>query len=172
MDPLTTTVGAAIPKLKGTENWKPWRIAIRNYLKSKGLWEHVDGDVGGPEKEEDESPAEFKARLRQHTMRDAVALTVLVNNTIESIMVTLDDFLTAKEVYDYLSTNYEQSGIAHEMSLWQEFASLTFQPGDSIEKFCYKYKNLINQCQAIGLAIPSSIQSYQFVYLVSGHYTV
>ncbi|KAK4985460.1 hypothetical protein LTR50_005945 [Elasticomyces elasticus] len=147
-----------MPKLKGTENWKKWHHSMKLQLLSRRLWEHVEG-VELPVKKDTETQTVYNERLATFRARDATAKALLVFNTSHSIrqaLVALEP-ATAKKVYDHLKQHYEERGFDLFERVWTEFTTLTFNPKDDLDTFCYKYKHVMEELATIGFRIPKGV---------------
>ena len=130
--------GNTIPKLKGAENYKVWRIQISTVIKAKKLQKYIDGRRTKPVKLVNESQTAFEDREEEFDSQDSAAQGLLINNCITTIILDVQHFKLSKEVWDYLAGKYQPKGIAHQFGQYQEWNSLKYD-GKDLEGFCSKY---------------------------------
>ena len=106
--------GNTIPKLKGAENYKVWRIQIDTVIKAKKLQRYIDGRRTKPVKIVDEMQTAFEDREDEFESKDLAAQGLLINNCITTIILDIQHLKLLKEVWDYLAGKYQPKGIAHQ----------------------------------------------------------
>ena len=154
--------GNTIPKLKGAENYKVWRIQIDTVIKAKKLQRYIDGRRTKPVKIVSESQAAFEDREDEFDSQDSAARGLLINNCITTIILDVQHLKLSKEVWDYLAGKYQPKGIAHQFGKYQEWNSLKYD-GKDLEGFCSKYHAGLLSLKECDLKVDERIQIYQFI---------
>ncbi|CAN6446185.1 unnamed protein product [Victoria cruziana] len=77
-------------------NYDSWRIRMRAYLKSQGLWDLVEGDSSKGEGVE----------AKEMAMKDGKALSIILEAIPESVVPCLEDAMTSKEAWTILNQKY------------------------------------------------------------------
>ena len=99
-----------IPKLKGTENYRPWSIYVQATLESKACWDIVTGTRKSPPTPETNASDNIKKEHREYTQSHATAKSILVLSIDPSILT--DDCVTnsAKQIWDAYTAQYKEKG--------------------------------------------------------------
>ena len=158
--------GNTIPKLKGAENYKVWRIQIDIVIKAKKLQRYIDGRRTKPVKIVDETQTAFEDREDEFESQDSAARGLLINNCITTIILDIQHLKLSKEVWDYLAGKYQPKGIAHQFGQYQEWNSLKYD-GKDLEGFCSKYHAGLLSLKECDLKVDERIQIYQFIIHIS-----
>ncbi|KAJ0622947.1 putative PGG domain, retrotransposon Copia-like protein [Helianthus annuus] len=89
-------------------NYDEWRVQMECLLDSHDLLGFVDGTVKEPQ-EDDTSKgnvADFKAKHREWQRSDLLVRGWIFGSVSEDVMRSIDSYLTAKDIWDFLMTDY------------------------------------------------------------------
>ncbi|KAJ0611785.1 putative PGG domain, retrotransposon Copia-like protein [Helianthus annuus] len=95
-------------KLSGMRNYHQWKAQMECLLDSHDLLGFVDGTVKEPQ-EDDTSKgnvADFKAKHREWQRSDLLVRGWIFGSVSEDVMRSIDSYLTAKDIWDFLMTDY------------------------------------------------------------------
>ncbi|XP_049537542.1 uncharacterized protein LOC125952234 [Anopheles darlingi] len=131
----------AIERLKGRENWRTWKFAVRTYLEVEDLWEAIE-----PTPKEDGTPAEVNPR-KDRIARGKIILLIDPVNYIH-----IGDVKTAAEVWKKLSNTFEDSGLTQQWSLLHKLITTNLANCASME--AYVTRRIETAHQVIGIGFP------------------
>nr|QHA33696.1 Gag-Pol polyprotein [Atrato Retro-like virus] len=139
----TNTQGMpAIERLKGRENWRTWKFAVRTYLEVEDLWEAIE-----PTPKEDGTPAEVNPR-KDRIARGKIILLIDPVNYIH-----IEDVKTAAEVWKKLSNTFEDSGLTRQWSLLHKLITTNLANCVSMEAYVTRMIETANQLIGIGFPL-------------------
>ena len=175
--------GNTIPKLRGTNNYKTWRIQIERILLAKKVLKYVtgrksvaltkkqftlvtgDGTTAAAVIDEDK----FELALEEWQEEDTAAKAIIINNCVAEIIENTKNLKTSKEIWQRFILDYKPSGFASQMAKYWEFHTLQYD-GKDIEKFTRDYCNAVLAVAEAGLELDSKIKVYVFINLVGPYY--
>lgn len=94
--------------LKGVENWNIWKFQMKVILKSKGVYEVIEGSV--PVKSQDDTDGQIYLKvLSEHKKKDLKAQEIIVSRLEDAPMAHILTCDTAKEMWMKLCSVYEHT---------------------------------------------------------------
>ena len=160
-----------IPKhiecLKGQSSYRIWSVQIKSILNSKGLWPYVIGKYSEPDSpEEGETKKSFNERLRDYTIDKAKAAGILQQSLSKDIILDVEFIEDPKDIWLYLKSKYEPSGLAHQFSMYQDWQAIHYY-GKDLEGFIHKYTQACSRPKESKVNVSDTIKLYQFITIIS-----
>ncbi|KAJ0809919.1 putative P-type ATPase, transmembrane domain superfamily, PGG domain, retrotransposon Copia [Helianthus annuus] len=89
-------------------NYDEWRVQMECLLDSHDLLGFVDGTVKEPQEDDNSkgNVADFKAKHREWERSDLLVRGWIFGSVSEDVMRSIDSYLTAKDIWDFLMTDY------------------------------------------------------------------
>ncbi|KAJ0622944.1 putative P-type ATPase, transmembrane domain superfamily, PGG domain, retrotransposon Copia [Helianthus annuus] len=89
-------------------NYDEWRVQMECLLDSHDLLGFVDGTVKEPQEDDNSkgNVADFKAKHREWQRSDLLVKGWIFGSVSEDVMRSIDSYLTAKDIWDFLMTDY------------------------------------------------------------------
>ena len=159
-------LGKHFTRLTGQSTYRIWSVRIRSVLQSQGLWAYVQGKVEEPEKEKDESARSFNNRLKEYEIEKSKTTGILQQSLSQDIILDVEYLEEPQDVWTYLKSKYEPSGLAHQFAIYQEWQSIKYD-GKGLEEFTHKYSQACARLKESKLDVSDTIKVYQFVTLIS-----
>nr|KYP49529.1 hypothetical protein KK1_028725 [Cajanus cajan] len=99
-------------------NYTFWAQAMKSFLIGCKLWRIIAGDIKQPTKEASETDVKFVDRLEDWDSKNHQVITWFRNTSSPSIHIQFATYNSTKEVWDFLSSLYETTDLAHYYQLW------------------------------------------------------
>ncbi|KAJ6635313.1 Retrovirus-related Pol polyprotein from transposon TNT 1-94 [Pseudolycoriella hygida] len=122
---------ASVEKLDGRSNYTDWKFAVQAYLEHEGLWKCVLGT-------ETDNQKLVKAKSK---------LILLIKPTNFTHIQTCE---TAKEIWDALSTAFNDSGLSRRVSLMRTLTSVKLEECDGMEVYVNLIMHTVHKLRGIG----------------------
>ncbi|KAK4489825.1 hypothetical protein RD792_000469 [Penstemon davidsonii] len=144
------------------KNYSAWAFHFRIFVKGKDLWGHVDGSKPAPDKDKE------KDEHAKWEVKDAQIMAWILGSVESSIILNLQPFKTAAEMWNYLKKLYNQQNTARRFQLEHELATLQ-QGSLSISDFYSSFMNLWAEYSDIVYASlpPEGLASVQVVHEIT-----
>ncbi|KAJ6392554.1 hypothetical protein OIU84_026837 [Salix udensis] len=126
-------------------NYNLWIQGMKSFLIGRKLWRIITGDITKPTKEQDETDTKFADRLEDWDSKNHQIITWFRNTSVPAIHIQFADYDSAKEVWDFLATRYQTTGLAHYYQLWTTLHSLKQGSGQSVNDFLAQVQPIWNQ---------------------------
>ncbi|KAL3502307.1 hypothetical protein ACH5RR_036756 [Cinchona calisaya] len=141
------------------KNYSAWAFHFKIFVKGKDLWGHIDGSKPDPDKDKE------KDEHAKWEVKDAQIMAWILGSVDPNIILNLQPFKTAAEMWNYLKKLYSQHNTARRFQLEHELA--TIQQGSlSISDFYSSFMNLWAEYTDIVYANlpPEGLSSVQLVH--------
>ncbi|KAL3514207.1 hypothetical protein ACH5RR_026924 [Cinchona calisaya] len=141
------------------KNYSAWAFHFKIFVKGKDLWGHIDGSKPAPDKDKE------KDEHAKWEVKDAQIMAWILGSVDPNIILNLQPFKTAAEMWNYLKKLYSQHNTARRFQLEHELA--TIQQGSlSISDFYSSFMNLWAEYTDIVYANlpPEGLSSVQLVH--------
>ena len=138
-------------------NWTLWKHRMTNHLRAQQLWDVIDPAGSTQETASDmvrETRAAGKAAAiasAEDSFRAAKALDLMESHISEerlSILLSMDD---PREVWVFLTQQFEASSIAHQNAIQLQFQSLRLSSGQTIDSYVAEANNLFFRLFSVGI---------------------
>ncbi|KAG6451043.1 hypothetical protein O3G_MSEX006910 [Manduca sexta] len=126
-----------IEKLTGRDNYATWQFAMKTYLQHEDLWDCVKPDS---EQVLDEK-RDIKARKK-------IILSVDPTNYVH-----IQEACTAKEVWDKLSSAFDDSGLTRRVGLLRDLCNTSLTGCQNVEEYVSKIINTAHKLRNIGFKV-------------------
>ena len=126
-------------------NYDIWSQGMTSFLIGRKLWRIVIRDITKPTKKKDESNTKLANRLEDWDSNNHQIITWFRNTSVPAIHIQFADYDSAKEVWDFLSTRYQTTGLAHYYQLWTILHCLKQGSGQSVNDFLAQVQPIWNQ---------------------------
>lgn len=151
-----------IAKLRGADNWVSWKFQLSVTLKSNGTWDITKGNKPKPAALNDQAaqPAEIEARERDIAIwqnLDNNAQRIIATTVDEQPLLHIMNCESSKEMWDKLTSVYEQNSEANKHMLQQKWYSMSKDPADDMASHVAKLENLAHRLKTLGEQIPDSM---------------
>ena len=161
-------------RLSGDSDWWEWKYNMVLQLKSKKLWDHVDGTA--------DLPTDANAELRDKFELTAVqAQAFIVKNLTKRVISLILGCNTAKAVWDRLIQEYEIKTVQNTLMIRAQISNTKLREGDSIKRHLNELQEVYDRLrmlddpvsekdQVINLltSLPNSYASLKSVLLARG----
>ncbi|PPJ52893.1 hypothetical protein CBER1_11827 [Cercospora berteroae] len=161
-----------LPKLKGKINYKSWSALMKKTLKGREEWPYVNPDSitsKAPTQAAEEANSAYALRMSTWEIKTSKAASFITVNCIQDIQLVVSDIDTASELWAYLKKQYEPSGTAYRMAVFEQWDSLHFD-GKDLENFCIQYQQTLREIDGLGIQLDKELRLYAFINRVSRHY--
>lgn len=138
-----------IGKLNDAADWKLWKFQIRLILNASELFGYVDGTKPKPSG----MTAEQVASRAEWFKMDAKAQKIIGTAIGVNQVVHLQSCETAKEMWDKLSSIFEQRNDMSVLLLNQRFMNCVKEPTESMIAFIARLEEIVNQLRSMDEAI-------------------
>ncbi|XP_062701175.1 uncharacterized protein LOC134285120 [Aedes albopictus] len=132
-----------IERLIGRENWTTWRFAVQTYLEVEDLWEAVEP------KKKDDGTLEAVDPVKDKKARRKIILFLEPENYYH-----VRDATTAREVWQKLTSAFEESGLTREVGLLYKLIRTDLESCGSMESYANRMISTCHQLNEIGFQIP------------------
>lgn len=139
----------SIEKLKGSENYITWKIAVENLL----CYEALDEFITKAELASGDAPKDKKAK------------SIITLTLDKSILIHIASCKTAKEVWDALKTTYEDLGLTRKLSLVQKITNTKLESSNSMESYVSDIMTAAHSLDELGFKIPDDFLA---MFLLAG----
>ena len=145
-----TFVQPAIPKFDG--HYDHWSMLMENFLRSKEYWGLVENGIPAAAEEEDLTEGQKKA-IEDQKLKDLKAKNYLFQAIDRSILETILNKNTAKNIWDLLKQKYQgttQVKRAQLQALRKEFEVLHMKAGESVNEYFARTLTIANKMRVHG----------------------
>ncbi|CAK9816532.1 Retrovirus-related Pol polyprotein from transposon TNT 1-94, partial [Anthophora quadrimaculata] len=126
---------ALIEKLSGRENYATWRFAMQTYLQHEELWDCIESGSGTDVK------------------RDTKAKTKIILSVDPTNYVHIQEASTAKEVWDKLSSTFDDSGLTRRVGLLRDLCNTSLTGCQNVEEYVSKIISTAHKLRNIGFKV-------------------
>ncbi|CAK9809139.1 hypothetical protein ANTQUA_LOCUS5901 [Anthophora quadrimaculata] len=124
-----------IEKLSGRENYATWRFAMQMYLQHEELWDCIESGSGTDVK------------------RDTKAKTKIILSVDPTNYVHIQEATTAKEVWDKLSSTFDDSGLTRRVGLLRDLCNTSLTGCQNVEEYVSKIISTAHKLRNIGFMV-------------------
>lgn len=128
---------ALIEKLTGRENYATWRFAMQTYLQHEELWDCIESDSGTP----------------TDPKRDTKARTKIILSVDPTNYVHIQEASTAKEVWDKLSSTFDDSGLTRRVGLLRDLCNTSLTECQNVEEYVSRIMSTAHKLRNIGFKV-------------------
>lgn len=128
---------AFIEKLSGRENYATWRFAMQTYLQHEELWDCVECD----------------SKQVTDAKRDIKAKTKIILSVDPTNYVHIQEARTAKEVWDKLSSAFDDSGLTRRVGLLRDLCNTSLSGCQNVEEYVSKIMSTAHKLRNIGFNV-------------------
>ena len=151
-----TTFSQVVPPVFVGDNYQAWAIRMTVHLEALDLWEAVDEDYDILPLPVNPTMTQLKTHKERKTRKSKAkaCLFSAVSSTIFTRIMNLD---SAKEIWDYLKTEYEGNERTKNMqvlNLIREFEMQKMKETDNIKDYFDKLLSIINKVRLLGKDFP------------------
>lgn len=129
------------PKLSGSAGYSNWTLPMRQYFKSKGLWDIVRGDderpsvlAAGTTPETIAAAAARREEMREWDKNDAAAFLAITSAVTATQMIHIKSKETAHEAWEALKKVHQKNGQAALYTLLERLVNTRYKDGDDLEE--------------------------------------
>ncbi|XP_045509344.1 uncharacterized protein LOC123704893 [Colias croceus] len=126
---------ALIEKLSGRENYATWRFAMQTYLQHEELWDCIESNMESDPK------------------RDTKARTKIILSVDPTNYVHIQEARTAKEVWDKLSSTFDDSGLTRRVGLLRDLCNTSLTECQNVEEYVSRIMNTAHKLRNIGFKV-------------------
>ena len=101
-----TSFSSIVPPVFDGDNYQIWVVRMETYLDALDLWEAVEEDYEIPALPNNPTMAQIKAHKEKKTKKSK-AKACLFATVLSTIFTRIMSLKSAKEIWDYLKTEYE-----------------------------------------------------------------
>lgn len=127
---------AFIEKLSGRENYATWRFAMQTYLQHEELWDCIEDDSKSVDKK-----------------RDTKAKTKIILSIDPTNYVHIQEACTAKEVWEKLSSAFDDSGLTRRVGLLRDLCNTSLSGCQNVEEYVSKIIGTAHKLRNIGFKV-------------------
>lgn len=124
-----------IEKLSGRENYATWRFAMQTYLQHEELWDCIESNTETDPK------------------RDTKARTKIILSVDPTNYVHIQEARTAKEVWDKLSSTFDDSGLTRRVGLLRDLCNTSLTECQNVEEYVSRIMNTAHKLRNIGFKV-------------------
>lgn len=159
-----------IPKLKGTENYRPWSIYVQATLESKACWDIVIGTRKAPPALDTNASDDEKKEHREYTQSHATAKSILVLSIDPSILT--DDCATnsAKQIWDAYTAQYKEKGFVLRFTLFIHLVTTKVASFKSITAYNADFQITIDKLSSSGENLPADLRLAAYLHGIEATY--
>ena len=139
-----------LPKLKGTENYRPWSIYVQATLESKACWCIVIGTRKAPTAPEDDASDETKKEHQEYTQSHAAAKSILVLSIDPSILTGDCVTNSAKQIWDAYTAQFKEKGFILRFTLFTYLVTTKLASFKSITAYNVDFQVTIDKLSSSG----------------------
>ncbi|CAL1387753.1 unnamed protein product [Linum trigynum] len=143
-----------IPKFDG--DFDHWSMLMENLLRSKEYWAVVQDGIREPAQGEELTEAQQRV-LEERRLRDLKAKNYLFSSIDKSILKTITQKATVKELWDSMKTRYQGSERVKKsqlQSLRRSFELLQMKEGESVTDYFGRVMTVANSMRNCGELMP------------------
>nr|KYP68702.1 Copia protein [Cajanus cajan] len=118
---------------------------MKSFLIGRKLWRIVTSNIKQPTKEASETDAKFANRLENWDSKNHQVITWFHNTSSPSIHIQFATYDSAKEIWDFLSSHYETTGLAHYYQLWTTLHNTKQESDQSVNDFLAQVQPIWHQ---------------------------
>ncbi len=159
-----------IPKLKGAENYRPWAIYVQAALESRGVQDNVLGTQVAPAAPESNSEKSIKDAYLEYSQKHASEKGILILNIDPSILTDKCTTSTAKEIWDYYSTQYKEKGFVLWFTLFVYLTTSKVSSFRSITESNADFQITLDKLQSSGDSIPDDLKLLAYLHGIKDTY--
>lgn len=126
-----------IEKLTGHNNYSTWRFAVKTYLEHEELWDCIENPSG-------------TAANRARDLKAKSKIILLVDSVN---YVHIQEAKTAKEVWDNLTSAFDDSGLTRRVGLLRELCTTTLTECQNVEEYVSKVVTTAHKLRNIGFKV-------------------
>jgi len=146
------------PPVFDGDNYQIWAVRMETYLDALDLWEAVEEDYEIPALPNNPTMAQIKAYKEKKTKKSKAkaCLFAAVSSTIFTRIMSLK---SAKEMWDYLKTEYEGDERIRGMqvlNLVRDFELQKMKKTESIKEYSDRLLNIASRVRLHGSSLPES----------------
>ena len=123
-----------------TNNWGEWKRRMRGLLKSKECWSVIN-------KVKDEEEGSDKTK---DSGKDDLAMGLMELHLGSWYLPMVDDWTTAKELWDKLEKMFQAQNNARRLVLRQQLNNLKLEKGEPVAKYIARAKSIASDLEGVG----------------------
>ena len=132
-------------------NWPTWSFQMRNMLRSRGLWKHVDGTETLPEGANEQKKNEYETR-------QAKAFGLIVMSVASSHIYLITSTESPAEAWKLLQEHFQKDTLNNRIYLKKRYFRMEMTEGKSIQQHLKEMKELTDRLAAIQCPIDEEDQ--------------
>ncbi|GMJ09478.1 hypothetical protein HRI_004617000 [Hibiscus trionum] len=147
----------ALPTFDG-DNYPVWAVRMETYLEAVDLWKAVEDDYDIPPLPVNPTIAQIKAQ-KEKKARKAKAKACLFVAASPTIFTRIMSLKSAKEIWDYLKTEYEGDEKIREMqvlNLVRDFELQKLKETETVKEYSDRLVSIANKVRLLGSSLVDS----------------
>lgn len=104
--------------------------------------------------------------MREYTIDKARATGILQQSLSKDIILDVEYIEEPEDIWSYLKSKYEPSGLAHQLSTYQEWQLIQYD-GKDLENFINKHTQACSRLRESKVHVSDTIKPYQFITIIS-----
>ena len=148
--PASTTPSllSQMDRFKG-QNFAHWKFRVKLHLQKLKAWEVVDSSLGPSFTNKGKLDEEEQKAVTSWTEKDVIAKETIVMCIADSHLAEVQDFRTAKEMWEALLGRYEKSTTASKTFILRELMNIKMEEGGSVGQHLNKVADLASKLAAL-----------------------
>jgi hypothetical protein len=135
----------SIDKLENSNNYHLWKFKVQLVLEERDLFGVVDGSESNSDNEEVKA-AEWLKKDKKARVTICLALS-------DSVLTMVRDSQTAKQVWDKLSSVFENKNLVNRLLMKRRFLTIRMNEGEKVQTHLNLVKSMSEQLIAIGVQV-------------------
>jgi hypothetical protein len=145
-------------------NWYKWKVQMKAYMVARELWTVIqDGDAVKVKEVMDNATEQSDPTKRQVAMRDATAMSILLQTVDDSAFNTISGESSACTMWQKLKSRFEDTSAANRRLVYNEWRSLVFTGDGSIRDYIAKFDAVVARYIALGGHLDADSKSLQLL---------
>ncbi|XP_074299303.1 uncharacterized protein LOC141630369 [Silene latifolia] len=152
MASASNTISIPTTPMFGGENYDYWCIKIKLFLRANALWEIVESGIQQQKQDVVYTEAQLK-KINENELKDAKALSYILNAVTEVIFPRIMRATTAKEAWDSLQQEFQGDIKIRTIrlnTLRKDFENMKMKDDEDIKYYTSRLMEVVNQMKMYG----------------------
>ena len=159
-EPGSSIILAQNLRLRGEDNYQQWRYNKENIARVHDLRKYFHPNAPAPPKFVDEFDSKASAddikAFDEWARGDSKMKLCITHNVSASIAGQVDQFNTAKEMWEMLANQYESSGVVLNQQAISQYIKMDYADHNSMDEFIIAFQKSIDTLNTLKIAPPDS----------------
>ncbi|XP_074265931.1 uncharacterized protein LOC141588385 [Silene latifolia] len=152
MASASNTISIPTAPMFGGENYDYWCIKMKLFLRANALWEIVESGIQQQKQDVVYTEAQLK-KINENELKDAKALSYILNAVTEVIFPRIMRATTAKEAWDSLQQEFQGDIKIRTIrlnTLRKDFENMKMKDDEDIKDYTSRLMEVVNQMKMYG----------------------